>query len=174
MSEISPGERALLWLRWFAYDAGSRPVAVMAVLIGLGVIAAMAASVVGASAEPVGGLRPWIYVAVGGFRSDVQLGVLVAACLLVIDALTGDSFRGQRALFGVLVIVAVAGVVANAAAIVAWLSEVGVRQVGMGTTAEAWTLVIASYLSPTVVASVSGWLALKGVRSLRHNAKDRL
>ena len=174
MPEISPGERALLWLRWFVYDAGARPVAVAAVLTAVGVIAAMAASVVGASAEPVGGLRPWIYFAVGGFRTDVQLGLLVATCLLAIDALTGDPFRGQRAVFGLLVAAAAAGVLANVVAIVTSLSDIGVPPVGLGTTAEGWTEVIAEYLSPTAVACVSGWLALHGVRSSRYTARDHL
>lgn len=174
MSDVSPGERTLLWLRWFAYDAGSRPVAVAGVLVGLCVLAAIVASVLGASSEPIGGFRAWVYVAVEGFRTDVQLGVLVAGVLLVIDALTGEAFRGQRALFALLMIVAAAGVVGNVTAIVAWLTEVGVPPIGVGTTAEGWTVIIASYLSPTVVAGAAGWLAMTGVRLLGNAGRDHI
>jgi hypothetical protein len=164
--EMSPGERALLRFRWFVYDAGSRPLVVAAVLVMLAVIAAMAASVVSASVDSFGGFRQWVSFASTGFRIEVQLGVLVAAVLLVVDALTGKAFPGQQALLGLLVVVATAGVVANVGNIVAWLPEVGRSAAPEGTTIEAWTVIIATYLAPTVLAIVSAWMALRGIRPL--------
>jgi hypothetical protein len=160
---MSLGERILLRSRWFVYDAGSRPVAVVAVLVILGAVAAMGAAFTGASLVSFGGFRAWIFVAVDGFRPDVQIGVLLASVLLVIDALNGGQFPGQRVLFGVILILAAAGVVANITAIVAWLTEVEFPPIGVGMTAEVWTVIIAGYLTPTVLAAVSGWVALTAV-----------
>lgn len=169
MSDMSPGERILLRFRWFVYDAGSRPVAAVAVLVILGVIAWMAASFTSASSTPLGSFRLWILYVVGGFGPDVQLGVLVATLLLIIDALTGAEFAGQRVLFAVIVVLAAVGIAANVTAIVAWLSF-GVGSVG--TTAEAWAQIIARYLSPTVLAAVAGWAALSAIRSAEHRGSE--
>jgi hypothetical protein len=167
VSDVSPGERALLRFRWFVYDAGTRPVVVASALIILAVLASMAAALLGASTDLAGGFRNWVFFAQFGFTTDVELGVLIAAILLVIDSLAGEPFQGQRALFWVLVIAAVAGVVANVGTIIAWLTEAGVSALPIATTAEAWTEIIAAYLSSTVVASTAAWIALTGARSAR-------
>ncbi len=161
---MSPGERSLLRFRWFVYDAGARPVAVAAALVTLGAIASMAASLIEASADSLGGFRQWVFFASTGFGTDVQLGVLVAALLLVIDALAGDAFPGQRAIFGLILIVAAAGLVGNVTALAAWLTEVYGGPIGAGTNFEAWTVIVATYLAPTVLAAVSVWMALTGAR----------
>lgn len=174
VSQMSLGERMVLRSRWFLYDAISRPAAVVAVLVMLGAVAAMAAALTGASSVSFAGFRGRIFFAVDGFRTDVQLGVLVASVLLVIDTLSGGQFPGQRALFAVIGILAAAGVAANITAIVTWLTEVGVPPIGVGTTAEAWTVIIAGYLTPTALAAVSGWLALNAVRSSRRRRTDSI
>ena len=166
VSDMSPGERALVRFRWFLYDAGSRPLVVVAVLVMLAAVAAMAASVVGASADSVGGFRQWVSFASTGFRTEVELGVLLAAVLLIVDSLTGGTFPGQRAVLGLLVIVATAGVVANVGNIVAWLPEVGRSAAPERTIVEAWIVIIATYLAPTVLATVTAWMVLGGARSL--------
>jgi hypothetical protein len=161
---MSPGERALLRLRWFVNDAGSRPLVISAVLVLLAVLTAMAASVVDASSDPFDGFRQWVLFASTGFRTEVQLGVVIAAVLLVIDALAGEPFPGQRALLGLLTVVAAAGVVANLGDMIARLSEVGMPVSPEGTTAAAWTVIITIDLAPTVLATVSAWMAIAGAR----------
>ena len=165
VSDMSPGERALLRLRWFVYDAGSRPLVVVAVLVMSAAVAAMAASVLVASANSVGDFREWVSVASTGFRTEVELGVLLAAVLLIVDSLAGRTFPGQRAVLGVLVVVATAGVAANVGNIVAWLPAVRRSAAPEGTTVEASIVIIATYLAPAALAIVSVWMVLSGARS---------
>lgn len=164
VSDVSPGERAVLRFRWFVYDAGARPVVVVSVLILLAVLAAMASALVGASTDLAGGFRNWVFFAQFGFTTDVELGVLIAAVLLVIDCRTGQPFRAQKSLFGVLAVTATAGIVANIGTIVVYLTEARVSALPFGTTAEVWTEIITSFLASAVVASTAAWIALRGTR----------
>ena len=163
---MSPGERALLRLRWFVYDAGSRPVVIAAVLVLMAVLSAIAASMVTASTESFGGFRQWLSVASLGFRTEVLLGILVAAVLLVIDALTGESFPGQRALFWLVAVTGAAAVVANVGDAASRLTQIGIPGAPQGTTAEVKTVIIVSYAAPTVLAAIAVWMAIVGARSL--------
>jgi CRP-like cAMP-binding protein len=166
MSDLSPGERAVLRFRWIAYDAGARPVVVASVLILLAVLAAMAAALLGASTDLAGGFRSWMFFAHFGFTTDVELGALIAGILLVIDSRTGDPFRGQRALFMVLAAIGVVGIVANITTIVVYLTEAGISALPFGTTAEMWTDIITGFLASAVVASAAAWIAVTGARSI--------
>lgn len=163
---MSPGERLLLRLRWFVYDAGSRPVVIAAVLVLTAALSAIAASVVTAFTESFGGFRLWLSVASLGFRTEVLLGILVAAVLLVSDALTGDPFPGQRALFWLVAVTAAAGVVANVGDAASRLTQIGVPGAPQGTSAEVRTVIIVSYAAPTVLAAIAAWMAMAGARSI--------
>lgn len=166
MSDLSPGERVGLRFRWVFYDAAARPVAVAVVLITLAVSAAMVSALLGASTfDSVGGLRTWVFYAESGFTTDVELGVLVAVLLLVVDARTGGPFRGQKSLFAVLAVIAAAGVVANIGTIVVYLSDSAVSVFPFVTTVGAWTGIITAFLASAVLASIAMWIALRGAVS---------
>lgn len=164
MSDLSPGERAVLRFRWFVYDAGARPVVVTSVLILLAVLAAMAAALVRASTDLTGGFRNWVFFAQFGFTADVQLAVLIAAVLLVIGSRTGGPSWGLKSLFWAVVVIAASGVVANVGTIVVSVTDTGVPAPQFGTTAEWWTEIITGFLAPAVVASTAVWTGLRGKR----------
>lgn len=165
MSDLSPGERVVLRLRWGVHDAAARPVAVAAVLITLAVSAAMASALAGASTDEVGGLRNWVFYAQSGFTTEVELGVLVAVLLLVVDARAGGPFRGQKSLFAVLAGIAAAGVVANVGTIVVYLSDYADSVVPFVTTVGDWTGIITVFLASAVLAATAMWIALRGAVS---------
>lgn len=164
VSDVSPGERAVLRIRWFVFDAAARPVAVASVLILMAVVAAMSAALVGASTDQVGGLRNWVFFAQFGFTTEVELGTLIAAVLLVIDSQSGEPFPGQRSMFVVLAVLAGIGAVANIGTIVVYLTDTSVPALPWGTTAEMWAVIITSFLASAVVASTAMWIALSGAR----------
>jgi hypothetical protein len=173
VTDLSAGERALLTVGSFVEGARSRPAVLMATLAAVGAIAAMAASLSGASSLSFGGFRSWILFAAAGFGLPTQLGLLVATLVLVIDGRSAEVYPAQRALFGGVVLMGVAGVAVNLMAMVSLLTVANAQQVGAGTLAEAWTIIIAGYLAPAILAGFACWVGLIGPRWSRTHGGDR-
>ena len=164
--EMSLGERAWGRAVWWWYDAKSRPLTLVAVVVLLGVVAEMAARVTEASRFPIDGFEGWVLTAALGFGSEVQFALLVVSLILVIDRLTGNDSRGQSAVFGSVLVLAGASVVANVLATIEGL-RLSLTAYGASVT-ESRIITIVGHVGPIVLASLSGGLALAGMRGLLH------
>ena len=158
------GERIVGRLLWFLYDAGARPVAVAAVLAIVGVMAVMAAALMNAWTLQDAGFTDGINVAAVGFKGNIQLVLLLAMLLLVIDARSADPFPGQRIAVVIVAVLAGAGVAANITQMAVLLHQLASLAGGVGNATSEWTAIVTTQLVTTVLAAITGWVALGELR----------
>jgi hypothetical protein len=167
VEETSVGERIVARFLWFLYDAGSRPVAVAAVLAVVGVTAVIAAGLTNAWTLQDAGFTDWINVAAVGFSGSIELLLLFALLLLVIDARSGDPFPGRQPVLVIVAVLAVAGVAANITQMVVLLHQLASLAGGVGNATSEWTAIVTTQLSTTVLATITGWVAVGELRGGR-------
>jgi len=163
VSEISVGERAWVRLCWFAYDARSRPAALLAAAAALAGGAMIGADIGRGGSFAFQGFDLSLLWIANAFGFPSQLCLAVAALLFVVDRVSGTDYRGQRLVFVALAVVGAIGVAANVTAVVVVLRN-GVSSGLSGTVAEAYTGVIFEYLAPALLSAVVVWLGLAATR----------
>ena len=140
----------------------SRPTLAMAALAAIGAVATMAAGIALASIDSTGSFREWLVFAGSGFELPVQLCLLSASLLLVIDFLSSPPFSGQRAAFAALAFVGAVGVVADLGAMVAAFGPL--TSLGNTRVAEARATIVLVYLAPAMLAALVVWLSVRASR----------
>ena len=161
------GERIVGRFLWFVYDAGSRPVAVVALVAIVGVIAAIAAGLTNAWTLEDSGFSDWISVASVGFSGNIELLLMFALVLLVIDARSADPFPGQRVALAIVAVLAVAGAAANITQMVVLLHQLASLGGGEGNATSEWMAIVTTEMFTTLLAAITGWVAVGELRGVR-------
>jgi len=163
--ELSLAERGYQHLRDRAQRTRPRPIALLAVSATIGALAAMASAIVDASTFPITGFTTWVTLASAGFVVPVELCLVLAVLLLLLDLSGGDTYPGQRALFAVLVGAGAFSVAIDLTAMGVTLAQEGAPPVGAPRLAGSWAVVVLSLLVPAVLATLTSGLGLHGARS---------
>ena len=166
MTDLSLAERGLLTIRHKLSDVQPRPVAALAVVIATGALIAIADALADASAVPGATFTFWVALASAGFGLPVELGLVVAALLLVLDSFSGAAYRGQRTLFGVLVAVGGVGIGVDLLAMIVVLVQDGAPPVRPARLAASWAALVCSYLAPVSLGALTCLLGVHGRRLL--------
>jgi hypothetical protein len=153
VDDLSPGERAVGWVRAELNSAASRPALVLAAFSIAGSLAVIA-SAISDSFSFGGGFRDHLLVAVLGFGPLCQLLLVVASLLVLADRLAGGPGGGRSAWFFGLAVLGGLGVIANVVEMISLLTEAGVPRVGVRTLTEAYTYTVFSSLAPALLAVV--------------------
>jgi hypothetical protein len=166
VTDLSLGERGFRMIRRKINEVQPHPAAVLGVVVATGAVMAIAAAVANASAIPGVTFTFWVSLASAGFGLPVQLGLVVAALLLVLDSSSGAAYRGQRPLFGVLVAVSGAGMGIDLLALIVVLAQDGAPPVGAARLVASWVALSCSYLAPVSLGALACLLGAHGARSL--------
>ena len=171
MTDLSLAERGYRHLLERAQRTRPRPVALVAASTLVGALAAMASAVIDASTFPGTDLTSWVTLASSGFAVRVQLCLLVAVLLLLLDLSGGGTYPGQRAVFAVLIGAGALGMATNLTAMGVTLAQEGAPPVGVPRLAGSWAVVVLSLLVPVVLAALTSALGLHGARSARYRGE---
>ena len=170
VDDLSPGERAIGWVRARLRAAPYRPPLILAGFAVVGSLAAIASSITESFAFGVGGsVRDHLLVAVQGFGPICQLLLVVASLLVLVDGLAGPENHGLTSFYGLAALGGL-GVIANLVEMISLLTEAGVPPVGAGTLTEAYTLVVFDSLIPVLLALVPLCVGLFGPRIVREGS----
>jgi hypothetical protein len=171
VTDLSLAERGFQHLRDKAGRARPRPIALLAISATAGALAAMASAIAGASTLPGTTFTVWATLASAGFAVRVQLCLVVAVLLLLLDRSGGGTYPGQRALFVVLVGAGALGVAMNLTAMGVTLAREGAPPVGAPRLAGSWAAVVCSSLVPALLAGLTSGLGLHGAWSAGKRTK---
>jgi hypothetical protein len=160
VDDLTLGERGVRCLGRLLDAIRSRLVALVAVLVAAGSLASVVPTIYNASTFPRISFNDWVLSASGAFGTRLQLGMVLAAILLVIDRLSAGP--GQHVMFAVLVALGAVGVVANLGSLIIALStDFSLVDVG-DQVAEGHVILVLVYLAPAVVAGVTCWVGVVG------------
>jgi hypothetical protein len=165
------GERGVDRLRTLVDAGRSRPVALVAVLVAFGSLASTVPTLYNASSFPRVSFNNWVLSASRAVGTPMQLGLVVAAILLVVDCLSAGP--GQRALFAALAALGAVGVVANLGSLIIALSDFSLLDVG-AQVAEGRAILVLEYLAPAVLAGLTCWVGVIGGGAVSGNVGDAL
>jgi hypothetical protein len=166
VTDLSLAERGFLRLSRQIRNVRARPAAVLAVGVSLGAVIAMASALANASAFPGATFTVWLSLASAAFGLRVELALVVATFLLVLDSASGASYRGQRLLFGVMVAVGGLGIGTDLVAMTVVLVQGGAPPVGAARLVAWWAVIVCSDLAPVSLAALTCWLGRHGARSV--------
>lgn len=163
MEDLTLGERGFEQLRSLLDSIRSRPVVLVAVLVTIGSLGSTVPTFYSAWTFPSISFNYRVLGSSAGLGPLMQLGLVVAAVLLLIDRLSAASSR-RRAMFAILAVLAAVGVMANMASLIIALSISVPPTVGGAQVAEGRSVLVLDYLAPAALAALGCWIAVIGVR----------
>jgi hypothetical protein len=167
VDDLTLGERGVEHLRSRLDAVRSRPIALVGVLVAAGSLSFAAPTIYNASTLPNLSFNYRVLSASGAVGTPMQLGLVVAATLLIIDRLSAGP--GQRVMLAALAAVGAVGVVANLGSLIIALSiDVSLVPVG-GHVAEGRAILVLGYLAPAVLAGLTCWVGVIGGRAVPGN-----
>jgi hypothetical protein len=170
VDELTLGERDVGRLGSLLDAVRSRPVALVAVLVAVGSLATAAPAIYSASTFPSVSFDDWVLIASGAFGTRMQLGLVVAAVLMLIDGLSSGS--GQRVMFVALAAFGAVSVVANLGSLIISLSiDFSLLDVS-AHVGEGRAILVLVYLAPAVLGGLTCWVGVIGNRLVSANPRS--
>jgi hypothetical protein len=137
----------------------------LAAFITAGVTAELVAATINASSLPLESFWHRIELSSVGFGVITQLGLVVAAFLLLVDCLAAGRTLGVHgAMLPVVGALSATGVLANLTTMIGLLADNSSHQIGLSEVGEGDAVVVTAYLAPTFLAALALWLVFFALR----------